>query len=245
MYYTASMSLNTRQAQILKAIIEEYIELAQPIASVDLVQRRGIPLSGATVRNVMSHLVRKGYLKMQHISSGRFPTELAYRYYIANLMEEPDLSVLEEVSIKQKLLQEKYEVEKFLRDITNILSESTNCLSIALTENNFLSYTGSSKILEDLEFLEINVMKAVLRLVDDYKLAKSVFDKVPHNEGVAILIGREIGLAHMEPVSIIFTCKNVGGLQCYFGVIGPSRIRYNKVIPIIRYVSQLFDEFNE
>lgn len=239
------MSLNPRQSQILKAIIEDFIEFAQPVASVELVERRHIPLSGATVRNIMSDLVRKGYLKMQHVSSGRLPTELAYRYYISELMDEPEISVLEELAIKQRVWSNRYELERLLRSACIALSDATNLLSVTLNDDGFIYYSGSSKLLDDQEFMELNVTKAVLRFLDDYSLAKSVFEKVNNPQGVVVLIGREIGLAHMEAVSLVFVSKIIDGRTCFLGIIGPARLRYAKVIPIVRYMSNLLDEINQ
>lgn len=239
------MPLTLRQSQILKAIIEDFIEYAQPVASVELVERRHIPLSGATVRNIMSDLVRKGYLKMQHVSSGRLPTELAYRYYISELMDEPEISVLEELAIKQRVWNSRYELERLLRSVCIALSDATNLLAVALNNDGFLYTCGSSKLLEDHEFMELNVTRSVLRLLDDYNLAKSVFEKVANPQGVVVLIGREIGLANMEVVSLIFVSKVIDGRMCYLGVIGPSRLRYSKVIPVVRHMSALLDEVNQ
>ena len=239
------MSLTTRQSQILKAIIEEYIECATPIASVELVHKRQIPLSGATVRNIMSDLVRKGYLKMQHVSSGRLPTELAYRYYISELMDEPDISVLEELTIKQLVWDNRYELERLLRSATQALSETTKLLAMSLNEDGYIYHFGSSRILDEHEFLELDVAKTIFRLLDDYNLARSVFEKVPLSQGVSVLIGREIGIANLEPVSMIFVNKKIDNKNCSLGVIGPSRARYYKVIPIVRYISSLFDDIND
>lgn len=239
------MSLNSRQSQILKAIIEDFIEYAQPVASVELVERRHIPLSGATVRNIMSDLVRKGYLKMVHVSSGRLPTELAYRYYISELMEEPEISVLEELALKQMVWNNRYELERLLRSSCVALADATSLLSVALNDDGFIFYSGASKILEDSEFYELNVTKSVFRLLDDYNLAKSVFDKVDNPQGVIVLIGREIGLAHMETLSIVYVSKVIDGKKCYLGIVGPARLKYQKVIPVIRYMSHLLDEIND
>lgn len=239
------MSLSERQSQILEGIIEEYIESAHPVASVDLVQKKQLTVSGATVRNIMSDLVRKGYLKMHHVSSGRVPTELAYRYYITKLMDESDVEVINEIAIKQKVWDDRYEIERLLKSMSCILSEVTNSLVISITEDGFITSSGFSRILDWNEFWEIDVAKSTFRLADDYDLVKSVYGKCPETEGVSVLIGRETGLAHMELVSIVFCNRKVGNTSCYVGVLGPSRTQYMKVIPVVRYVSKLLDEIND
>ena len=199
------MVLTRRQADILKAIIEEYMESAQPIASVELVAKRHLTLSGATVRNVMADLVRNGFLEMMHVSSGRTPTDRAYRFYINDLMEEEPISVLQEMTLKQKIWDNRDETQTLLRSAAEALSELTGYLSFAITDSGYYYFVGASKILDLPEFFEINVMKAVLKLMDDYELIKSVLQRNYFvGSDVTVLIGKEIGLANMEPVSLIF-----------------------------------------
>ncbi len=239
------MSLTPRQSEILKAIIEEYIENAQPVGSVELVESRQLPISGATVRNIMSDLVQMGYLQMLHVSSGRVPSELAYRYYISDLMNETPVTVLEEVSIRQRIWNERYELERLLQNVTQVLSELTDNLSFALTDDGFYSYSGTSKILEKPEFYEIDVTKSVLRFVDDYELMKSIIDTHISPNEITVLIGREIGLANMEPVSIVATKATLGKRVCAVGIIGPSRNNYCKTIPIMKHLKFLLTEIGQ
>lgn len=236
------MPISDRQREILRAIIEEYIHTAQPVGSVELVERKNLPISGATVRNIMSDLVRKGYLKMEHVSAGRKPTELAYRLYIAELMPPAEVSVLDEVSIKEKIWNDRYELERLLCTLASALSEATNCLSLAMTDDGYMVSSGGSIILDEEEFLELDIARSLFRLIDDYELALSLFEKYPVGDGVTVLIGRELGLAHLEPVSVVFTKAKLGGKTCYVAVIGPDRIEYSRVIPIMKYTSSLLED---
>ena len=239
------MPLTSRQCEILKAIIEEYIKNAQPIGSVDLVETRKIPLSGATVRNIMSDLVRQGYLSMLHVSSGRVPNERAFRYYITELMVEEPVTVLEEVSMKQRLWNARYEVERLLKSSAEVLSDITDNLAFALTDDGFSTYVGASKILDMPEFYEIDVTKSVLRFVDNYELLRSIVESNASSNDVVVLIGREIGLANMDPVSLCVIKSVVDDKLCYVGLIGPARSNYNRIIPIMRHIKYLLDEVGQ
>lgn len=241
------MQLTQRQSEILKAIIEEHIECAQPIASVELVQRRRLPVSGATVRNIMSELVRLGFLRMMHVSSGRMPTDIAYKYYISELMEEDEISVLDEVALKQQIWNERYEIDKLLRNAAHVLSDTTGLMGFSIADEGFIHFSGVSKILDLPEFFEIDVTKAVLKFIDDYELAYSVI-KNAHAEGqsrFSILIGKEIGLPSMNSVGIVSTSHPIGDRNTYVGVIGPARMEYNKVIPLVKYVNALLAETHD
>lgn len=239
------MSLTNRQSQILRAIIEDYIENAQPVASLQLVRQRDFNVCGATIRNIMADLVRKGYLQMLHVSSGRVPTEIAYRFYITELMEEQELSVIEEIALKQKIQKEIYEVERILREAANALSATTGMLSFAYTSEGYITYTGASKLLDTPEFFEIDTTRSVLRLVDDYELLKSVVDRSLQGEGILVLIGREIGLANMDNVTLIASKSNLRNKDSFVGLLGPSRMNYGKVIPIVRRTRRLLAEVAE
>lgn len=235
------MNLTDRQAQILKAIIEEHIATAQPIASVELVVKRGLPVSGATVRNIMADLVRNGFLRMGHVSSGRTPTDRAYRYYVNDLMQEDGVSVLEEMSLKQKVWESRYEEFKLIRSAVQALSEVTDYMAFGISGDGFAHFAGASKVFEIPEFYEIDVTKAVFKLIDDFNLIKSVLEQNTYGD-INVLIGREIGLANMEPISIIFGRTRIGQREYYLGLITPARNKYDKNIPLVRHMIKLLIE---
>jgi transcriptional regulator of heat shock response len=239
------MDLTRRQAEILKAIIEEYMDSAQPIASVELVAKRKIPLSGATVRNIMADLVRNGFLEMMHVSSGRTPTDRAYRFYINDLMEEEPISVLEEMTLKQKIWDNREEIHQLIRSAAEVLSEVTGYMSFTITDQGYYYFVGASKMLELPEFYEIKVTKAVLKLMDDYELIKSVLDRNYYeNSEVSVLIGKEIGLANMDPICLIFGRAMINKTNVYIGMLAPARTKYNKDIPLIKQLTRILDELN-
>lgn len=78
-------SLKARYQEILSALVREYIETGEPVASRTLSRRRGDWLSPASIRNVMGDLAEEGYLSQPHTSAGRVPTEKAFRHYVAGL----------------------------------------------------------------------------------------------------------------------------------------------------------------
>ena len=79
--------LSERSRRILAALVSEYVETGEPVASATLVKRGGFGLSSATVRNVLASLEEQGYVYQPHTSSGRVPTDLGYRCYVNMLME--------------------------------------------------------------------------------------------------------------------------------------------------------------
>jgi heat-inducible transcriptional repressor len=76
------MDVDERRGEVLRAIVEEHIETAQPVSSQAVARSRGLGVSSATVRNDMTALERGGYLSQPHTSAGRVPTDRGYRYFV-------------------------------------------------------------------------------------------------------------------------------------------------------------------
>src|SRR6267143_5640055 len=74
--------LSDRERQVLEAVIETYVQTAEPAGSRTIAKRHQLGLSPASIRNTMSDLEEKGYLYHPHTSAGRIPTDLAYRVYV-------------------------------------------------------------------------------------------------------------------------------------------------------------------
>ena len=82
-----SPALSDRTRRILAALIREYIETGEPVASAALTRRTGLAVSSATVRNVLAQLEEMGFVWQPHTSAGRVPTDLGYRFYVDLLLE--------------------------------------------------------------------------------------------------------------------------------------------------------------
>ena len=82
-----SDALSARQTHILKSLIDEYIEAAEPIGSESLEKKYDLGVSPATIRNEMLTLTKMGYLRQPHTSAGRIPSPKAMKFYIDQLME--------------------------------------------------------------------------------------------------------------------------------------------------------------
>ena len=234
--------LSDRQIRLLQAIISDYIETAEPVGSVEVVKRHNLHCSAATVRNEMAKLIELGFLEMLHTSSGRVPTKMAYRLYIEELMDEEDIPVLQEVALKQRLWTNRFEVEKLLRETTLALSETTDLLAIATTNDGFVTSAGSVNILENKEFFDIDVAKSALRAIDSFEILESIFSSIPEGEDITTLIGDEIPVEKLDKCSMVFTPYKVGNKSGYIAVLGPARTNYSKVIPIMKYTKKLLEE---
>lgn len=233
--------LSERQQRLLSAVIQEYIKEADPVGSKTLVQRYKLDVSPATVRNEMVRLIEEGLLDKPHASAGRIPTTVGYRFYINELLEEEELPVIEEVSLKQRLWPERFKKHALFREAAQALADSAKLLSIILVGDS-LYYAGAVNILDHPEFFDIDVTRTVLHLLDKKDLVTDLFSKVVSDQGVNTLIGSELELESLRPCGVVFSRFRVGGEKGTVGVLGPNRMNYSKVFPRVRYMSTLLEE---
>ncbi|MDY2728372.1 MAG: heat-inducible transcriptional repressor HrcA [Candidatus Onthovivens sp.] len=123
------MSLSRKQ-EILKLIVEDFIQTATPVGSKYLIEKYDLPYSSATVRNEMFYLEKEGYIEKTHTSSGRVPSAKGYKYYIKNLRSNKvDNSFKNKLS---KIFDSSKSIEEVLRESCAILSHMTNLTSMVL-----------------------------------------------------------------------------------------------------------------
>ena len=234
--------LTERQVELLQAIINDYINTAEPVGSVEIVKNHNLRCSAATIRNEMAKLIDLGFLEMLHTSSGRIPTKMAYKLYIEQMMEEQELPVLQEVALKQRLWSNRFELEKLLRETTLALAEATNCLSLALTDDGYVTYAGAVNVLEHKEYWDIDIAKSTLRILDDYETLNRIFQSVMPGQETYTLIGDEIPVENLDKSTIIFTPFRIGEKTGNIAILGPSRLNYSKAIPVVKYTRKLLEE---
>ena len=126
------MELSARKKQILKSVVDSYIQTGEPVGSKYLTEKSDLSVSSATVRNEMNELERMGYLAQPHASSGRVPTAEGYRTYVNSLMEQY-LLTLEELEVLNDVFSSKVsEIGKLMEKASHVISEMTNYTSFAV-----------------------------------------------------------------------------------------------------------------
>ncbi|MCI0532494.1 MAG: DeoR family transcriptional regulator, partial [candidate division Zixibacteria bacterium] len=146
------INLSPRQTQILKAVVEEYISTAEPIASEQLEKKYNLGISPATIRNEMAELTEQGLLKQPHTSAGRVPTPIGLRFYVDHLMQEKSLSVADEVSAKEKVWDARFNFDRLMRQASLALAEKTRNMSLIVTDEGDIYSAGVANILDTPEF---------------------------------------------------------------------------------------------
>ena len=132
--------LDERKARILAAVVEDFINTAEPIGSRTVARKYGLGISPATIRNEMADLVEMGYLKQPHTSAGRIPSERGYRYYVDHLMqpEEPDE---EEKDLLQRCIRAKArEIATVIQQTGLVLAQLTNYAALVTSPSGKSAY---------------------------------------------------------------------------------------------------------
>ena len=124
--------LDNRKKKILQAIVEEYIETAEPVSSKSIVEKHGIDYSSATIRNDMAELEKIGLLDKPHTSAGRIPSAQGYRYYVDELLNYNDISMQEIKYIQTQLATKVNQIEDLTKIATSTLSEITHYTSVGI-----------------------------------------------------------------------------------------------------------------
>lgn len=124
--------LDERKAAILRAVVEGYIETAQPVGSGHIARAASVGVSPATVRNEMVALEKEGYLEQPHTSAGRIPTEKGYRFFVDTLVRPGSLARDQRQQVSEFFATAHGELERVLEDTTRLLSSLTDYAALVV-----------------------------------------------------------------------------------------------------------------
>ena len=153
------MMIGTRQKELLKEIVEEYVKTARPVGSKALCKK--FKCSSATIRNDMATLENLGYLEKTHISSGRIPSEEGYRYYVDNLMEPKKISGEDMLKLQTIFNNKELELSDAINKSLEIISDITNYTSVILGKES------SDNKLQKVEVVPITDRQLIALVITD------------------------------------------------------------------------------
>jgi len=234
--------MTDRQFKLLQAIIREFIESAEAVGSLNLVNKYKLNVSPATIRNEMAELMRQGYIEKPHTSAGRVPTTRGYKLFVESIMDElEELDVADAALIREKLFASRFDQDEVLYSALNTLYEFTGNVSMALIDNK-IYHAGLARIPTLPEFKQVQELCNLIEVLEDRILLKRLleFDDSPDN--VRVLFGRDTSIDVFKHMSIIYSPITMYSKDGYIGVIGPERMNYKKVIPAVEFVA---DNINE
>lgn len=231
--------MTTRQEEILRAIVEQYAEVASPVGSSLLAKVFNV--SSATIRAEMAELEKLGLIMQPYTSAGRVPTDKGYRHYVNNLSEAKDINTKE--SRAEKALTSRVHhgglPEQTIRNAVDTLVELTHNLGIA-TIGDQLYMSGLSNLFGQPEFMHPGQVQEVAKLLDN--LEPWLYEAAP-NKPLNVFIGRENPIGRGAGCSLIISkFRSPYSDRSYVGILGPTRQSYKNVMGLVQHAGKSLEE---
>jgi heat-inducible transcriptional repressor len=163
--------LDKRQQKILKAVVYRYIMTGTPVGSKSLAESLNLGVSPATIRNELSKLEGMGYLYQPHVSAGRVPTDLGYRFYVDSLSGRTRLREEEEKAVHTLFSYKTRELENLLQETSTLLSRLTSAAAMVIAprlRRNTIKHVDLVDLAEDVVLLVI--------ITDTGRVEKKIID---------------------------------------------------------------------
>jgi heat-inducible transcriptional repressor len=169
----APEQLSERELRVLEAVVQTYIETAEPAGSQTIARRFGLGVSPATIRSTMSDLEDKGYLFHPHPSAGRIPTDRAYRIYVNTIMRLAPLTDEARQTLRSELSGSRNAVEEIVRRAAQVLGVLTQELGVAVAP------ALDELVLERLELVPVSRERLLLVFNLRSGVLRTIFVEVP------------------------------------------------------------------
>ena len=230
-------SVERREEAVLELIIKNYTESAEPVGSRFVARRLG--LSSATIRNVMSDLEEEGFLMHPHTSAGRVPTDKGYRYYVNTLMHKRILNDNIVDMVEEQYHQKIRSLEDVLEKTSHLMSSLTNYVGVTLLPDIEKVYLdGASHLIEQPEFHDIKKLHNLFKCLEDKVSVLKIICGEIDDDKLTIHIGRENKSNYLSECSVVTRGYKVKGKKSgKLGVIGPKRMVYEKVVPMVELLA--------
>ena len=215
-----SSALDERSARLLEAVIDFYIESAEPVGSGALLERYPFEVSSATIRNWFADLEEKGYLLQPHTSGGRIPTEQAFRWYVSRVRPEKPSKKWQ--SAFEQLAKEEDRARQ-ARLFGKMLAEGSGVAAFVSFAPYDSYYTGLSQLFAQPEFKDwqrVVSLSEVLDRLDDALLQM----RTRTHEEPTILIGTDSPFGPLCS-ALVYTHND-----WLYGVLGPLRLPYARAL---------------
>ena len=163
--------LDDRKKQVLQAIVEEYINTAEPVSSNGILKKYNLDCSSATIRNDMAELEKIGFLDKPHTSSGRVPSAKGYRFYVDELIKDDNISLEEIKYIQSKLSTKVNEIEDLTKIAANTISEVTHYTTVSIGPK------ADTQIIQEIKFVLLGARMMLAVILTDTGLVKETIIK--------------------------------------------------------------------
>ena len=225
--------LSQRKQQILRALVEEYIHSATPVASETLVRKYAMNFSSATVRHELAGLEESHLIYQPHTSAGRVPTDLGYRYFVEHLMEESALSLDEQRLIRHQFYQVQDQLDQWVRLTASVMARLLHSAAVMTPPR---ADVGRLKHFEVLSVTDLSA-HLVLVLVDGTVKQQRLLLETP--------IDQEELSASASRLNELFQGKNAKQVEALLGEHDLSAVEHLIGTSIVRILEQHGDPLGD
>lgn len=236
------MLIDPRKQKVLGAIIQHFINTAEPVGSKTVLIKYHLSVSPATIRNDMAFLENEGFIYQPHTSSGRVPTTKGYRLYVEELADYAKAEKLakEHIQHVQKDFQRKKAEEKVYEAVQLLANAIPHISFASIPENDRTFYLGVSNMLKQPEFLQSPMIASqVLEVLEAGTHFLKTLDQLDIEETPRIFIGKENILPQIESCSLIVTRYHFENFHGYLGILGPTRMPYAYHVALLKEIKTL------
>jgi heat-inducible transcriptional repressor len=232
--------VDVRLRDVLVSVLEEYVETAHPVSSASVARRVGV--SSATVRSAMADLSESGLLSQPHTSAGRVPTERAFRLYVQRFMRETPPPAATRTRASGELAETAGDADGLLRRAADLVSHLTGQAGFLVPAGSPLPrafFVRLSSLVGSPEFADTRRLRDLLEFLEEDERVDRLLGRLLRGDDVQVAIGTDLDVPAMGDCALV--AAPLGGAPGHggFGVLGPVRMRYARVIPVVRQVSEL------
>jgi transcriptional regulator of heat shock response len=239
-----------RRLEILRAIVDEYVETQEPVGSKAIADKRALGISPATIRNEMAVLEEEGLITQPHTSAGRIPTDRGYRLFVDKLSTVKPLSAAERRAI-ETFLEGAHDLDDVVKRSAKLLADITKQVAVVKyptigdsSGRQMMAISGTANLARSGEDLGTTLSPILEALEEQVVLLRLLSDAHPT---VHVTIGSEQPDANLQTTSLVTVgygveSSPVGSL----GVLGPTRMDYansiSAVSAVARYIGRFISE---
>jgi heat-inducible transcriptional repressor len=239
------IKLKDRNSYILKAVIKEYTRTGEPVASEILNIKYRIGVSSATIRNDFVILTQEGYLYKPYVSSGRIPTDKAWKFFIDDVFEDENDSLEE---WKEKLRNQVFKIKPRPKEHINFIKEIKKLLDVISEESHSFCFCY---LFDEDELIKQGIKYMFTEMFEEELLSYRFFQQMAESlerldeklkdikidENPLILVGKDNPFVQSNQFSSLLSV--VSNPKAILGILGPKRMPYKRNIAILRAITNL------
>jgi len=241
----AKVALSQRQNELLRYLVKEYIHTGRAVSSSSLDKKYNLKVSPATIRNDFQKLTQRGYLYKIHASSGRIPTDKAWRFFVDRILQEGMFSQQKNklasgwLQEHRRVFQKGKRLIPLVEELLDILVKENHSFYFCyLFRKNALVQEGLKYIFQEMaeeQLLSLNFIQPVIDSLDslDEKLKNLKITRIP-----SVFIGRENPFVKSDQFSSLVTPLH--SCSAVLGILGPKRMPYRENIILLKTISDIF-----